>query len=389
MPHATHSFVATCTAGGEGVLADELAEIGAEGIRPLSGAVAFEGPMEIGYRACLWSRVASRCLVELGWYAGTTPEALYEAVRAIPWTEHMGVEDTLAVDFVGTSRTIRNSHFGAMRTKDAIVDAIREVHDARPSVDLEAPDLRVHIHLASGGFTVSLDLAGDPLHRRGYIREAGAAPIKENLAALILRLGEWPEAARHGAPLVDPMCGSGTFLMEAAGMALDRAPGLGRVRWGFTKWRQHQPELWERLVAEAEERKAAANHRPVEIYGADRDPELLRLTKVNLARSEVNARVKRSDIRDTVAPPSSRTEPPFGLVVTNPPYGERLGDKRGAEMVGKMLGNSLRRGFRGWRVLVIAGSPELVQGIGLPDVRQKQLWNGPIECRLVQYDVGS
>jgi 23S rRNA (guanine2445-N2)-methyltransferase / 23S rRNA (guanine2069-N7)-methyltransferase len=390
-PHrapATFNYVATCTMGAEGVLADELRALpGVLGMSEKRGAVGFTGTMEAGYRACLWSRTASRLLIELGTFRGDSADAVYEGVHSIDWTAHIGPRSTLAVDFVGTSDGIRNSHFGAMRTKDAIVDRIREMTGERPSVDLEQPDLRVHVHLRSNQFSVSVDLAGEPLNRRGYRRTAGPAPIKESLAATILLLADWPEAARMGAPLVDPMCGSGTFLLEAAGMALDRAPGLGRLRWGFDGWLQHDPSAWARVHAEAEERKAAAATREIGVFGSDIDPEVVRGAKLNADRADLPIRFKRGAIADSHPPASQRADLPRGLLVTNPPYGERLGSRGGAERLGRALGTTLLLHYRGWRALVIAGSPELAGGLGLEPTRSKQLYNGPIDCRLLQYDI--
>jgi len=375
--------------GAEGVLCDELAGI-AGVIRPTPkrGAVGFSGTLEVGYRACLWSRTASRMLIELGTFRGDSAEALYEGVRSIDWTEHIAADGSMAVGFVGTSPGVRNSHFGAMRTKDAIVDQIREAKGERPSVDLEQPDVRVHVHLRQNQFSVSIDLAGDPLNRRGYRRTAGPAPIKETLAATILLLANWPEAARFGAPLVDPMCGSGTFLMEAAGMALDRAPGLDRPRWGFSKWLSHDVELWQSAVAEAEERREAAADREIAVYGADIDPEVVRGARLNADRAKLPIKFKRMAVADSRPPESPSDSLPRGMLVTNPPYGQRLGGRMGAERLGRQLGTTLLMHYRGWRALVIAGSPELAHGIGLDPTRTKQLYNGPIECRLLQYDIG-
>jgi len=387
---AQHEYVATCTNGVEGVLADELAAMpGVRDLRPLRGAVAFVGTLEAGYRVALWSRIASRVLIELGSFGGDDADALYEGVQQIDWREHVDPEGTLAVSFIGTNDHIRNSMFGAMRTKDAICDQIRDNEGVRPSVDLERPDIRVHIHLRRGNFSVALDLAGDPLHERGYHRSAGPAPIKETLAAAILHLAEWPDAARSGAPLVDPMCGCGTFLLEAAGMALDRPAGFDRDRWGFSKWRSHDPDAWAVVRQEAQERMDAARGRQVAIYGADHDPEALRTTKVNAAKANLPVFVKRQDVADSAPPDSPRRQPPYGLVVTNPPYGERLSTKAGAEQLGRRFSRALRERYWGWSVFVIAGSQELARGIGLPATRSKPLWNGPIECRLLQYDIGS
>ena len=257
----------------------------------------------------------------------------------------------------------------------------------RPSVDKEQPDVRVNVHLRDGRATVCVDLSGEPLHRRGLGREAGEAPLKENLAAAILLLAGWPAAALAGTPLVDPMCGSGTFLLEAGGMAFDRAPGLGRMRWGFDGWAPHDAALWKRLLYEANDRMRAAADRPVALYGSDCDPEMIRTSRYNLARAQVPVALAVQALVDCHPPATQRAEVPRGLLVTNPPYGMRLEDAEGARQVGADLGGMLRRRFLGWRAFVLAGGSDLAHGIGLKTTRRTPLWNGPIECRLLQLDI--
>jgi len=237
-----YEFFAVAARGTGAALAAELAGLGTADVREAPAGVAFTGGLEAAYRACLWSRVATRVLLPLGRVAAGTADELYDGARALPWEEHLAPEGTLAVDFSGTNPGITNSHFGALRVKDAICDRFRARSGRRPDVDPTAPDLRVNVHLAGVQAVVSIDLSGDSLHRRGYRAGAGEAPLKESLAAAILMLAGWPGPARAGAPLLDPCCGSGTLVIEAALMAADRAPGLNR-RMGFTRWRGHDVGL--------------------------------------------------------------------------------------------------------------------------------------------------
>ncbi|HEX2572034.1 MAG TPA: bifunctional 23S rRNA (guanine(2069)-N(7))-methyltransferase RlmK/23S rRNA (guanine(2445)-N(2))-methyltransferase RlmL [Polyangia bacterium] len=379
------SYFVTAARGTEEVLAEELRALGALDVTPRWAGVEFTGSLEDGYRVCLWSRVASRVLLMLGRLDAPSGDALYEGVRRIDWSAHIDPRGTLAVDFTGTSAAITHTHFGALRTKDAIVDQLREQHGARPSIDTARPAVRVHVHLEEESATVSLDLAGEALHRRGYRTDAGAAPLRETLAAAILLLGDWPRLAAAGAPLMDPMCGSGTLVIEAALMATDRAPGLGRDYFGFLGWRGHDAALWARLCTEARERarrgQAGATAR---ILGHDIDAAVLRLARANVARAGLGGRVELGEraIADA-APPEDL--PARGLLVTNPPYGERLGETAALPALYRTLGDVLKRRFAGWRALVLTGERELAKQVGLRPSRRWVLYNGAIECRLLEY----
>ena len=243
----TLPLVATCALGLEDVLGDELRELGASAIKADRGAVRFEGDHAVAYRCCLRSRVASRVLLKLRRFPVSDARALYGGVHSIRWSDHIGANDTLRVDFVGGSEEIHDARFGAMKTKDGIVDRIREDQGDRPNIDLRAPDVRVRVHMREGHASVLLDLSGDPLFQRGWRTDGGPAPLKETLASALLRLAGWPEAARHGKALVDPMCGSGTFLVEGAEMALGRAAGRNRS-FGFERWRFYRYWLYRRWL---------------------------------------------------------------------------------------------------------------------------------------------
>ena len=256
-------FTVPCTRGAEAPLAAELRRMGLQRVVEDRGAVHFRGKRRDGLRACLWTRIGSRVLLRIARFDAPNAEALYEGVHAIDWSDHLHVDDDLWIDFVGTSRPIRTVQYGAQRTKDAIVDQLRTPTGLRPGVNRRHPDVGIHVHLRNAVATVSIDLSGPALYARTPGRQTGDAPLKETLAATILHLAGWPERLKEGAPLLDPMCGSGTFLLEAAGMALDRAPGLSRKRWGFSGWRGHTDEDWTSLIAEANERESSARRSQV------------------------------------------------------------------------------------------------------------------------------
>ncbi|MDP6042636.1 MAG: THUMP domain-containing protein, partial [Candidatus Latescibacteria bacterium] len=233
------TLFATTPRGLEALLADEIRDLGGEEVRVVRSGVGFVGDREVAYRLCLWSRVAGRVLLTLGEFEAETPEALYEGVQGIDWSEHLMPEGTLAVTCASVQSEISHTHFGALKVKDAIVDQFRDRMGVRPSVEVIQPDVRVNLYLFRNQATLSLDLSGESLHRRGYRVAGGEAPLKEHLAAALLLRARWLEVAKAGGSLIDPMCGSGTFLVEAAMMAGDVAPGLSRSYFGFENWLQH------------------------------------------------------------------------------------------------------------------------------------------------------
>ncbi|MGD8308962.1 MAG: bifunctional 23S rRNA (guanine(2069)-N(7))-methyltransferase RlmK/23S rRNA (guanine(2445)-N(2))-methyltransferase RlmL [Chromatiales bacterium] len=374
---------ATAPKGVEPILEAELSALGASHIRQRQGGVAFDGKLETAFRACLWSRTASRVLLVLAEVPGGSADALYEGVAALPWEEHLSTDRTMAVDFVGRSPAFGHSRFGAQRVKDAVVDRLRARTGSRPSVDLERPDLRINVHLARDRAQVAIDLSGESLHRRGYRGAGLAAPLKENLAAALLLKAGWPDVARAGGSLLDPLCGSGTFPIEAALIAADRAPGLERPRWGFDGWLGHLPELWRRLIEEARERASAGLAALPPIAGTDRDTRAVRAARENCARAGIGAliRLERSDLAEA-GPPG-----PPGLVIANPPYGERLGDADALAATYETLGDLLKARFEGWRAAVFTASPELGLRMGLKARRRNRFFNGAIPCVLLQFEV--
>jgi 23S rRNA (guanine2445-N2)-methyltransferase / 23S rRNA (guanine2069-N7)-methyltransferase len=380
MSDATVCF-ATCPKGSESLLADELKAMGAAGVRQVRAGASFTGDLETAYRACLWSRVASRVLLRLARFPMEDADGLYAAVRDIPWEDHVSPDGTIAVDFVGLAPGIRDTRFGAVRVKDAVVDRLRERFGRRPDVDTTAPDLRINVSVHGGEATVALDLSGDSLHRRGW-REPGvqvAAPLKENLAAAVLLAAGWQEAARDGWAFSDPMCGSGTLVIEAAGIASDRAPGLLRQRWGFSNWLGHDEEVWARLLEEADDRAEEGAREVPTIEGSDIDERSLRIAEDDARRAGVGSMV-RFERRDMTVAGGREAA---GLVAVNPPYGVRLSPGEDLRALYRTLGETLRHGYPGWAVAVLATDRTLARELRLPNQREYVLYNGPIECELL------
>ena len=376
--------IATAPAGVEPLLAAELTELGAAMPRPVRGGITFQGSLELAYRACLWSRTASRVLLPLAEFPAAAADALYAGVHELPWEEHLAPAGTLSVEFSGGGPGIDHSHYGAQRVKDAIVDRFRARCGQRPSVDARQPDLRIHARWRDGQVAISLDLSGDSLHRRGYRKATVTAPLKETLAAALLLKAGWPAIAAAGGPLIDPLCGSGTLAIEAAWMAGDHAPGLVREHWGFSGWLGHSPALWNRLLAEARERRDAGRARIPRIRASDRDPKAVRAASINAGCAGVADRlqIERRDW-STVEPPPG----PPGLLIANPPYGERLGDHGELSALYVQLGDRLKTRFSGWRVALFAGNPEQGKRMGLRAVKTNVFYNGPLECRLLQFQI--
>jgi len=381
---ATRPFFATCPKGIEPLLADELRQLGAEMVKETRAGVAFEGVLAIGYRACLWSRLASRILLPLTNFPAPTPEELYAGVKTIAWKEHLAAEGTLAVDFTTSQSAITHSHYGALKVKDAIVDQLRDEFGVRPSIDTAQPDIRVNVYLLRDQATVSLDLSGESLHRRGYRTQTVQAPLKENLAAAILLRANWPAIAKQGGMLVDLMCGSGTLPIEAAMIAADIAPGLARKYFGFTRWKQHDNAVWTGLLDEAHQRRETGLAHLPPIHGYDHDPLAIRAARDNIKRAGLgNLIVAQQRELSDCTPEQS----PTGLVVANPPYGERLGPSSELPALYTELGTQFKKCFPGWRGAVFTGNPELGKVMGLRAGRMHTLYNGAIECKLLHFEI--
>ena len=374
-------FFAPCPRGTEPYLAAELRSMRSRGVRPQRAGVSFAGPLPTVYRALLWSRIASRILLTLARVPAADDTQLYDAVRALPWEDHVRADGTIAVDATGVSDTLRNTQFTAVRVKDAIADRFVGLVGYRPSVNKDTPDVLVNVVIRDDRATISIDLAGPPLHRRGY-REQGVqveAPMKENLAAAVLAVAGWKDIADRGGVFVDPLCGSGTLAIEAALWAADMAPGMTRRRWGFDRWLGHDPELWADLREEAADRGLAGLAALPPILAFDADPRAISIARgaVRRAGLEGHLVVEQRELAKLVAPPSAHgaTE---GLVAMNPPYGERIQAQHGLPVLYAELAGVLRAGFAGWTLAVITPDDSLSIGLGLRPERTIDLFNGRI-----------
>lgn len=377
----------TCPKSLEGLLLDEAQALGLDDAREHLSGVSGRGTMQVAYSLCLWSRLANRVLLVLKRFSVKTVEDLYHGINDLDWSEHLQANGTLSVEFTGRGSGIDNTHFGALKVKDAIVDALRDAEGNRPSVDKVSPDVRVHLHLNRGEATLSLDLSGTSLHQRGYRLQQGAAPLKENLAAAILLRAGWPALAKQGAALVDPMCGVGTFLIEGALMAADVAPNLRRERWGFSNWLGHNPELWQPIFEDAKQRAAIGLAKPpLWIRGYEGDPRLIQPAHNNIERAGLSnwINVYQGELA-TFEPKTDQGQ--TGLVVTNPPYGERLGDEASLLYLYQYLGERLRSACLGWEAAVFTGAPQLGKRMGLRSHKQYSLFNGALPCRLLLFQV--
>jgi len=405
IPTKALSFFATCPLGVVDLLAAELKACGATRAREMKAGVEFDGTLETAYRACLWSRTASRILMPITQVAAHDANAMYQGLQRIDWSQHLAPAGSLVVDFQGTSLGVKHTQFGALKTKDAIVDQFREKFGERPSVDTQTPDVRINVHAHREQATVSIDLSGDSLHRRGYRARGVAAPLKENLAAAILLRAGWPALFSAGATLVDPMCGSGTLVIEAALMACDIAPGWMRMQgahWGMLNWRGHDPQLWQRLMDEVNDRALAGRKSMSDrvLRGYDQDAFAVRAALENAERAGLRGIVhfEKRGLSELQNSPKNTHQhesgdglktpgTELGLLVCNPPYGERIGDQESLQGLYGLLGAKLRREFPGWKAAIFTGNPPLAKELGINARRSHTLYNGALECRLLRFDI--
>ncbi len=368
-------FFATSAKGTEPALRDELRELRLRHVRADRGGVHFEGEMADAARACLWSRVATcaSCSLEVGAFEARDEAALYEGTRAVDWSAWMTPQTTLAVRASCRSSRLTHTQFIAQKTKDAVVDRLRDRFGTRPDVDRDDPDVLLSVHLARDHATLYLDVGGSSLHERGWRARAGAAPLRETLAAAVLRLSGWD----RDRTLLDPMCGAGTIAIEAAAWARRMAPGLGRARFGLERWASHDETARTRmreLRAEARAEALGAGEAPL-VMASDADERAVDLARDNARAAGVAIQVEQRDVREVPV-----LDPP-GFVVTNPPYGERIA---GGEELYTELARAMRS-MRGSAIALLAGTPDIGRAMGRKPDRWWALYNGPIECRLLLY----
>jgi 23S rRNA (guanine2445-N2)-methyltransferase / 23S rRNA (guanine2069-N7)-methyltransferase len=376
-------WIATAPVGAASVLAEELAQFGAHDVRERSHDVKFQGTLEVGYRACLWSRTATRVLLSLGSIDAGSSQSVYEAAKRIDWRDHLRAGATLACDCSGGNESIRHTIYGSQLLKDAVCDNLRDATGERPNIQPERPDVLLHLHVEGPTALLSVDFSGESLHRRGYRAEGGRAPLKENVAAAVLLRAGWPAICERGGVLLDPMCGSGTFLTEGALIAADAAPALEREYFGFLGWRGHDAELWERLRAEAGRRRLARPARRC-ILGSDVDGDAVRMAIANGEHAGVAdwLHVERRSLGEIERPKAD-----VGLIVTNPPYGERIGAESGLPALYSELGLVLRDRFKGWQAAILTGNSPLARNLGIYAKRTHRFFNGTIECRLLRFEL--
>lgn len=385
MTAAPLELFATCGRGVEILLVRELLSLAAVDATERKGGVRFSGDLGVAYTACLWSRVASRILLPLSQFDVAGAAGLYDAALRIDWPDLFAVSSRFAIEVAGRSHTVTHSHYAGLKVKDAIVDRFREKTGQRPDVDTDNPDIRIHLHLDGNKAGLSLDLAGDSLHRRGYRLSSSAAPLKENLAAAILLRAGWPEVSTAGGALLDPLCGGGTLVLEAALMAADIAPGIQRERFGFEHWLEHKPRLWADVRAQAEERRRNGLARSLPpLRGQDISAAAIHAAQESARRAGLEKAVEFS-VADLATAQPIGVAP--GLLVTNPPYGERLGEESELIKLYSLLGATLKNRFAGWKAAVFTARPDLGPRLGLRASDLYSLYNGPLAAKLLLFDV--
>ena len=372
----------SCPKGLEYLLEEEVKHLGLRITRVSPQGVYGEGSITVAYNLCLWSRIANR--VQLILFNGNAhnQETVYQLCNQFHWQTVFTPAKTFVIEFHGQSTQIRNSMFGAQIVKDAIVDHFRKLTGERPSIARSEPHIRLHAYLKNDELTVSFDLTGYSLHQRGYRTQAGSAPIKENIAAAMLMRAEWPKLAEQGYALFDPFCGSGTIVIEAAMMAAHIAPGLLRNDQSMHHWAQHQPTLWGKLRSQA-----LAKVKPLteKLYGFDKDLKAIAFAKANATRAGVAKLVHFSEI-----PLFEDQKPPHkGLLISNPPYGERMGEATQLIPIYQHIGEMLHTHFQGWQAAIITNNPTLAKAIGLRSFKQYTLFNGALECKLYCFRMDS
>lgn len=385
---APFQFFASCPKNLESLLEQELLNLGAMTTKQTVAGVHFEGTLATAYSACLWSRFANRILLPLSRFNANDANALYEGTKKIDWSEHLLPSSTLVVDFNGSSTAIHHTQFGAQKVKDAIVDQLREKSGQRPCVQKENPDLRVNAHLQNNVVTISIDLSGESLHRRGYRTQGGLAPLKENVASAILYRANWPHIAAQQGTLIDPMCGSGTLLTEAFMIAADIAPGFYRKSYGFQKWLQHPSALWRELWQDAVHRREEGLKRELPaIMGFDSDPRAIACAHENIKNAGLSAYISVETRELKKLSKQLYQDKPKGLIITNPPYGERLSDEEQLIPVYRELGHRLKSDFFGWTCAILTASPALGKNLSIRAYKYYSFFNGKIPCRLLLFSI--
>ena len=379
-------FLALTSPGIEVLLADEIKSLGGEQVVQKPEGVYFSASIELGYKISLWTRLATRVMLKLGEGEALNKDQLFKAASSINWLEHFTSETTFAIDFVGYSEEIRNSQFGGLTIKDAIVDQFREQGFERPNVDKKLPQISFQARLLRDHVFIYLDFSGRGLFQRGYREHSGAAPLKENLAAALIIRSGW--LADTSKPLVDPMCGSGTILIEAVSMATKQAPSIHRASWGFESWLKHDEDLWQGQLIKAKDDSAStlndAQHSSLKVFGVDIDPRVINTAQQNTRNANVQRFIEfkcqnTNDMKNAYGH--------SGTILFNPPYGERIGEL--PELVENfvLFGQKLKSQFIDWRVAILTANVELLSMLKLSSFKRYKFKNGPLDCQLALYNV--
>ena len=368
-----NQYFATCPRGLEALLVNELKASNAKDIKPTDGGVGFAGELSVCYHANLHSRIATRILMQAGQGKYATEDDLYQAAYKLNWPNWFDVKHDFMVKVTGVKCPLKSLEFATLRIKDAICDKFRQVVNSRPYIDTKTPAVRVHAYLTSESYVYYVDTSGDALYQRGNRKASIEAPLRENLAAGILQLSGW----QAGQPLLDPMCGSGTFLLEAAMMAQNIAPGLKRD-FGFEKLKNFESDTWKKI-----KNTALKNVKPItfqKLYGSDSDLRAVRVAKQNLTEAGLAEVVQLSQTNITeVVPPADN-----GVLVANPPYGVRIGEDEELALLYPKMGEALKRKFAGWNTYFLTNDLRLPKMMRLTPSKRTPLFNGPLECRLFE-----
>jgi putative N6-adenine-specific DNA methylase len=370
-------YFATVARGLEELAVQELTELGAQNVAPGFCGVSFQGDRELLYRVNLWARLPFRVLMKLGEFPSLDANELIESIQQIEWAKYLNPDLTMAVTVTGKNEQLNHSHFTAVQVKRAITNQQTKQFGDRSNVDIDEPDVRINVHIDKDICTVSLDSSGNSLHRRGYRSAVGDAPLKESLAAALMKMSGWtPDMA-----FVDPLCGSGTLPLEAAMQALNIAPGVFREQFGFERWLDFDRALFDQLLKDAEAgEKKDVN---VTIIGSDRSFEVIQQAKSNAQKSGVERYIQfaQLELAEVEAPADS------GILLCNPPYGERLGRDEDLGAFYKLLGDILKNRFKGWTAYVLSGNKELAKSIGLRSAQRFPVYNGTLACQLMKYEM--
>lgn len=371
----TFTMVAKTMAGLENVLAEELTSLGAENVQVLNRAVSFEGDKAMMYRANYCCRTALRILKPIMSFVARNELALYNNIFKIKWHEIFNINETFAIDAVTSGNYFTHSQYAALKVKDAIADEFREHFGARPSVDVENPDLRINVHIENEKVTLSFDSSGDSLHKRGYRKAVDKAPMSEVLAAGLIKLTGW----KCDCNFVDCMCGSGTIPIEAAMMALGIPAGFFRKKWGFMTWHDFDKELWQNVVLDA---GATMEEFEYEILASDHSAKAVEIAKANITNAHLQYDIKLSK-QDmfTMVPPEGG-----GIMIINPPYGERLEEKDLINLY-KGIGDALKKNFKGFEAWIISSNKDALKLIGLKPSKKIDIYNGPLECKFEKFEI--